>query len=335
MAYWSMFPPRQTVGERRAMAERRQRELEKKGRRLDPIAPFGQRKIANTFWGRSWCDNLDRYRDFSYRIERGRSYVRSGAVIHLEVGPGRVSALVSGTGLYDVDVLITPVSPASWQALTAECAGAVGSMVELLKGQLDTEVMTRLCREGAGLFPSPHEIQFKCSCPDFASLCKHVAAALLGVGIRLDARPELLFELRRVDPKDLVTAALAHGPRATKTRRSLGESDDLEALFGVEMDTPSPRRGASRAKPSASAKAKTPTPAKAAPKAKTPTPAKAASKARPATPAKAASKLKTPTPAKAAPKTRTPTPAKAASKTRAKTTPSKEARRSTTRAGRP
>src|SRR5712691_4599482 len=230
------FRPYVPVGTRRAQAARELAELKKKGRQTAPVVIEG-RTIAETFWGEAWCDNLERYSDFANRLPRGRTYVRNGSVVDLQVGPGSVTALVSGSTMYDVKVTVGPVSRARWSAICRDCAGAIDSLVELLQGCFSKGVMTRLCEEKAGLFPSPKEILFTCSCPDWASMCKHVAAVLYGIGARLDHQPELLFTLRKVDQQDLI--ANAGSDLSKKGKRPAGAkvlaSDDLSEMFGIEM----------------------------------------------------------------------------------------------------
>ena len=118
-----------------------------------------------------------------------------------------------------------------------DCAGAIDSLVELLQGRFSKGVMERLCRQGSGLFPSPDEIKLSCSCPDWASMCKHVAAVLYGIGARLDQQPELLFRLHKVDEKALIAKAgkgLPLGEKAPAPEKTLG-GEDLSAIFGLEM----------------------------------------------------------------------------------------------------
>ena len=240
------FKPYVSVGARRARAARELAKLNKKGRQTSPVVIEG-RRIAETFWGEAWCDNLERYSDFANRLPRGRSYVRNGSVVDLQVAPGRVTALVSGSTMYDVKVTVAPVPRARWGAICKDCSGAIDSLVELLQGRFSAGVMTRLCQEKTGLFPSPKEILFTCSCPDWASTCKHVAAVLYGIGARLDHQPELLFTLRQVDQQDLIAKA---GSDLSKTRKAPAgakvlESDDLSGIFGIEMaPTPPPTRAA-------------------------------------------------------------------------------------------
>ncbi len=236
------FPRSLTVGERRARAERQRAKLLAKG----PLAPVQVegRKIARTFWGRSWCLNLERYSDFETRLPRGRSYLRSGSVLDLAVGPGRVAAQVSGTRLYHVEVEVAAIPPRRGAALRRDCAGTIDSLVELLQGHLSQPVLERVCRQETGLFPSPSEIAFRCSCPDWASMCKHVAAVLYGIGVRLDQRPELLFELRQVEAQELVAAAADGLPLAVKPLRPGRrlEKASLSEMFGIEIAGATRRR---------------------------------------------------------------------------------------------
>ena len=148
------FNPYVSVGARRAQAARELAKLQKKGRKISPVVIEG-RTIAGTFWGEAWCDNLERYSDFANRLPRGRTYVRNGSVVDLQVGPGSVTALVSGSTMYDVKVTVGPVSRARWSAICKDCSGAIDSLVELLQGRFSKGVMTRLCEEKTGLFPSP------------------------------------------------------------------------------------------------------------------------------------------------------------------------------------
>jgi uncharacterized Zn finger protein len=233
------FHPYVSVAARRAQAARELAKLQKKGRKISPVAIEG-RKIAGTFWGEAWCNNLERYSDYANRLPRGRTYVRNGSVLDLQVGPGCVTALVSGSMMYDVKVTVGPVSRARWSAICRDCSGAIDSLVELLQGRFSKGVMTRLCEEKTGLFPPPSDILFTCSCPDWASMCKHVAAVLYGIGARLDHQPELLFTLRKVDQQDLIAKA---GSDLSKTgERPAGvkvlASDDLSEMFGIEMAAP-------------------------------------------------------------------------------------------------
>jgi uncharacterized Zn finger protein len=233
---WGGFAPYVPVAARKAQAARKILSLKKSGRQVSPVQIAG-RKIATTFWGAAWCDNLERYSDYANRIPRGRTYVRNGSVIDLQIGGGRVGALVSGSSLYTVAVKVAPVPARQWQAIRVRCAGGIDSLVELLQGRFSKGVMGHLCQQGTGLFPTPEEIEFSCSCPDGAYMCKHVAAVLYGIGARLDHQPELLFRLRKVNEQDLIASAAADAPLSKKAPAAgkVLDPSDVAGVFGVEF----------------------------------------------------------------------------------------------------
>ena len=245
---YGQWPPYVSVAERRAKAEKAAAKAKKAGAALTPIAPF-RGAIAKTFWGQAWCDNLEHYSDYESRLPRGRTYVRNGSVIDLQITPGEVRAQVMGSSLYTVTASVTAVPEKQWKTICADCSGSIDSLVELLQGKLSNAVMERICKPGSGLFPSPKEISFKCSCPDWASMCKHVAAVLYGIGARLGEQPEVLFSLRRVEVKDLVNQAGA-GLTPSKKRMAPGKVLDealLADVFGIEMaETLPPAKRATR-----------------------------------------------------------------------------------------
>jgi uncharacterized Zn finger protein len=233
--YWS-FAPYVSVAERRKRAARKLAQLRKKGHDPKPVTIDG-RTIAKTFWGKAWCDHLESHADLANRLPRGRTYVRNGSVIDLQIAEGEVRALVSGREFYEARVRIEPLSAARWKAVRRECAGQIGTVVELLTGKLSSAVMEVLCHRQNGLFPGTRELEMTCSCPDGAWLCKHLAAVLYGVGARLDHAPDLLFTLRGVDGAELVAAAgkagaLAGGPPVDA---AIGK-EHLAEIFGIEME---------------------------------------------------------------------------------------------------
>src|SRR5438309_11997822 len=228
---WAPYVP---VAARRRKAEREMEKLRKKGAVLSPVKIEG-RQIASTFWGKAWCDNLESYRDYENRLPRGRTYVRNGSVVDLQIAPREVTAIVSGSKIYKVKISIGDVGPARWKTLCADCSGGIDSLVELLQGRFSKGVMERLCRQDTGLFPRPSEIRFTCSCSDYASMCKHIAAVLYGVGARLDEQPELLFQLRAVNQNELVANLDSSLPlvKAGPDAARLLVDDDISALFGL------------------------------------------------------------------------------------------------------
>jgi uncharacterized Zn finger protein len=245
------FRPYVPVAQRRRQAAREMEKLRKKGHPVSPVVIQG-RTIATTFWGKAWCQNLEGYSDFANRLPRGRTYVRNGSVVDLQIAPGEIAAMVSGTSVYKVKAKIVPLAKARWKSICADCSGAIDSLVELLQGRFSKGVMERICRQQTGLFPSPAEIKLSCSCPDGAYMCKHVAAVLYGIGARLDKQPELLFRLREVDEKQLIAGAGAELPLTKNgpvSARVL-EGDDLGAMFGLEMAAePAARKDKPRKRP--------------------------------------------------------------------------------------
>ena len=274
MGFHYGFAPYVPVAQRRAKAAQEVARRAKAGQSPAPVVVAG-RAIAATFWGQAWCTNLEGYSDYENRLPRGRSYVRNGSVVDLKVAAGKVTALVSGSELYEVRVDIAALPAPQWLALKAKCAGGIGTLVELLQGELSKAVLEAVTDRALGLFPKPKEITMRCSCPDSAGMCKHVAAALYGVGHRLDSSPETLFLLRGVDHLDLLQQPIPAAPAAAKGGTKTIASGDLGSIFGIEID------GEPAAKVAAKARAK---PAPKKPVAKKP----AAKKAPPAKKARAA-----------------------------------------------
>jgi uncharacterized Zn finger protein len=229
---WKPYVP---VAKRRELAVRKLGKLQKQGQPISPVA--ARRTIAASFWGKSWCDNLERYGDYANRLPRGRTYMRNGSVVDLQISKGAITAKVAGSELYSISITIAPVAQPKWQALAKDCAGNIDSVVELLQGKLAKGVMDRVCRQGEGLFPTPKEIKLSCSCPDWADMCKHVAAALYGVGARLDEQPALLFALRGVDQNDLIASAATGmaAPRRAVAKGKVLADGDMGAMFGLDM----------------------------------------------------------------------------------------------------
>jgi len=243
MAWYYGFKPYVPVAVRRQRAMKKMDSLRKKGVDVQPVEIDG-RKIAKTFWGEAWCDHLESFSDYANRLPRGRSYVRNGSVCHLAINKGQVEAKVSGSELYTVQIAIKTLLPKKWKEVKRRCTGQIGSLIELLQGNLSDQVMEVVTDRQNGLFPLPGEISLKCSCPDWATMCKHVAAVLYGVGARLDHKPELLFKLRGVDHEELIAAdaeaAVSAATASGKSKRLA--AGDLSDVFGIELDAASPER---------------------------------------------------------------------------------------------
>lgn len=242
MRYYEYYPPYVSVGERRAKAERKLRQLQKKYPNLQPVILEGQ-SLAKTWWGKSWNSNLERYADYSNRIGRGRSYVRHRAVLDLQLSPGKVTAMVQGSRSqpYDIVVKVDTLSAGNWATIREACEGCFDSLSELLAGKFPQALKDLFFEKGAGLFPAPRDIHFDCSCPDWASMCKHVAATLYGVGARLDNDPALFFTLRGINIDDLITQTVTDTTqrllhKAGRQSQNVLQDVDLGDVFGIQLD---------------------------------------------------------------------------------------------------
>ena len=238
---WYRWKPYVPVAKRRLQARRKMDALRKKGVDIQPIEIEG-RKIAKTFWGEAWCDHLESFSDFENRLPRGRTYVRNGSVCHLAIKKGTIEAKVSGSELYNIRVRIKTLPARKWSVVKRRCSGQIGSLLELLRGDLSDNIMQVVTDRQNGLFPLPGEISFDCDCPDWAIMCKHVAAVLYGVGARLDQDPALLFRLRGVNHDELIDVTAQVAVPATACRGSAKRlaSDDLGDVFGIDLATDEP-----------------------------------------------------------------------------------------------
>lgn len=251
MSYYRDWAPYVPVAQRKRNGLRRAQKRMKKGESLQPVSIAGN-KIAKTFWGQAWCDHFEQYRDFANRLPRGKTYARNGSVCDLRITKGKITGMVSGSALYDVVIKIKPLDSKKWKTIRKNCGSSVHSLIDLMRGQLSDEVIARLTDAKAGMFPIGNEMSMSCDCPDYSSLCKHLAAVMYGVGNRLDSSPELLFLLRGVDQSELIAEAIASGNAQSDvgldTESDL-QGDDLGAIFGIEMaETPTVKKKASRKK---------------------------------------------------------------------------------------
>lgn len=258
------FAPYVPVAQRQAKAEKERKKLEKQGKRLAPVRLLhAGRTLCASWWGNAWCDNLFRFGDFENRLPRGRSYLRNGAVIDLQIEKGCVTALVQGTHLYTISISIDPLPPKTWTSLVADCSANITSLVDLMAGRFSDTVMRRLIRSGDGLFPEKREISFDCTCPDYANVCKHVAAVLMGIGVRFDEDPTLFFTLRGVDPNALVAAVA--GSLTSLDTAAVADDDlltadtaDLTDLFDIDVEPAARPKPANRPEPKSAKRAVAP-----------------------------------------------------------------------------
>ena len=221
------------VSAHRERAQEMARKLAEDGQVLEP-AKASAKSLSTSFWGQAWNRHLEAFSDYKTRLPRGRSYLRNGYVIDLKITPGRIQALVHGKELYELSVRVAPQDDEKWEAIRRRCQGSIDSLLDLLQGKLSDSVMRILTDPETGIFPQPHEIKASCNCLDWADLCKHSAAALYGVGVRLDTQPELLFTLRGVAKEELIQAAATAEPLGAEGTLT---GVDLGDLFGLDMES--------------------------------------------------------------------------------------------------
>ena len=229
---WGYYPKRKAVNVERALAQ-----LRKMNPHVEPVVVQG-RKICVTWWGIAWNENLESYADYESRIGRGRTYVRAGRVLDLQISPGLVKALVAGTENYEVEIAIKPLDKEKWQLIVDAAGRQIASLEELAEGKFPKTLADLFTMHEAGLFPSPEEISFDCSCPDWAVMCKHVAATLYGIGNRLDDDPTLFFKLRDIDfelllKKSVESKLTSMLENAERKSGRIIEKADIGKLFGI------------------------------------------------------------------------------------------------------
>jgi len=239
MAYSDQYPEYVSVAEKREKARKQIENLKKKNPNLAPIIIEGK-AIATTWWGKAWNKNLEIYADYSNRISRGRSYVRNGAVVDLKIETGVVRALVQGSERkpYEIVINISPLSNEKRASILSLCNHKIDGLAELVEGNFPKELEEIFTLKGKGLFPTDKEIKFSCSCYDWAEMCKHVTAALYGIGARFDEDPTLFFKLRNIDFEVFLKKTIEQKMQSLlensdkKSRRMLDDKDVFE-LFGV------------------------------------------------------------------------------------------------------
>ncbi len=243
--YYSEYIP---VAKRKEKAEQKIKQLQKSKKYQDiaPVVVEG-RTITKSWWGKSWCRNLEQYSDYSNRIGRGKSYVRHGSVIDLKISKGKIESLVTGSRStpYKCIINIETLSENHWDKIKECTLSEFDSLQALLSGKFPKEMQEILCSRETGLFPSPKQINFNCTCPDWASMCKHIAATLYGVGVRLDAKPELFFLMRGVEMQELVTEtigshkiSLIDRAQNAKSHRILSIGDSpLGSMFNIDFNS--------------------------------------------------------------------------------------------------
>lgn len=173
--------------------------------------PARPRAVGTTWWGQRWITVLEHgSRDGVTRLGKGRAYARDGHVHGLEIKPGMVRATVTDDELdsHLVTLKLGAFDAKTWQRILQQMSGQALFAAELLNGVMPKDIERVFRSVGKSLFPSDtHEIDADCSCEDWSSPCRHVAATHYVLGEALDHDPFLLFELRGRS-KEQVLAAL-------------------------------------------------------------------------------------------------------------------------------
>ena len=236
---YGRFPKYESAAEKKEKANSSLTKLKKKNPDIEPVILEG-RALAKNWWGKTWNLNLESYADYENRINRGKSYVRNNMVLDLKITKGKVKAKVQGSRKkpYDVEISIDTLNKEKWERVTALCNNSIESLEQLVEGKFPKELDVLFKEKEYGLFPAPKEIHFDCSCPDWASMCKHVAAVLYGIGSRLDSNPMLFFELRDIDSQELVRKSVEKKLEnmlknaGKKSKREI-ELKDITDIFGL------------------------------------------------------------------------------------------------------
>ncbi len=223
------YSPRLSIKQLAALAAERLATLCADGAELHPIVN-STRKLAANFWGSAWMKHLARCEAGGLCLAPGRSLLRHGCVLDLNIGPGLITALVSADELYEVNLRIEPLADEQLECLRNACCGRIDSLVSLLEGKVDSAVLEILCAPDGGLLPEPADWHMSCSCPDWAEPCSHAAAAIYAAGVLIDADPMLLFRLRSIDPASLMTAP------SIPVIEPAFDADALSSAFGIELD---------------------------------------------------------------------------------------------------
>lgn len=210
------------------LAVERSAQLTAEGTELHPVGA-SSRKLAEHFWGSAWMRHLALCEAGGLCLSPGRTLLRHGCVLDLEIAPCSIRALVSAQELYEVALTLEPLDEEKRLALRTACAGNVGSLVALLEGQANDDLLHTLCDPENGLLPAPEDWHMSCTCPDWAEPCPHAAAAIYAAGVLIDRDPSLLFVLRALDPSALIA------PPAVDTDAFLDPAD-LGQTFGIDIE---------------------------------------------------------------------------------------------------
>ena len=224
--YDDEFTPRLKAADLEKLAATRLAEYQAAGEELHPVVNK-TRKLARNFWGSAWMKQLALCESGGMCLAPGRTLLRHACVLHVDIQPGSISALVSAEEVFEVELKLEPLDEEQLDRLAATCSGHIDSLLSLMQGKVDEAVLQQLCHPENGMLPTPEDWLMHCTCPDWAEPCPHAAAAIYAAGCLIDEKPELLFTLRGIQPEALLSAPAPANEI---------DADKLSAMFGIDLD---------------------------------------------------------------------------------------------------
>ena len=224
--YDDEFSPRLKAADLEKLAATRLAEYQAEGEELHPVVNK-TRKLARNFWGSAWMKQLALCESGGMCLAPGRTLLRHACVLHVDIQPGSISALVSAEEVFEVELKLESLDEERLDRLAATCSGHIDSLLSLMQGKVDEAVLQQLCHPENGLLPTPEEWHMHCTCPDWAEPCPHAAAAIYAAGCLIDEKPELLFTLRGIQSEALLSAPAPANEI---------DADKLSAMFGIDLD---------------------------------------------------------------------------------------------------
>ena len=224
--YDDEFSPRLKAADLEKLAAARLAEYLAEGEELHPVVNK-TRKLAKNFWGSAWMKQLALCESGGMCLAPGRTLLRHACVLHVDIQPGSISALVSAEEVFEVELKLESLDEERLERLAATCSGHIDSLLSLMQGKVDEAVLQQLCHPENGLLPTPEDWHMHCTCPDWAEPCPHAAAAIYAAGCLIDEKPELLFTLRGIQPEALLSAPAPANEI---------DADKLSAMFGIDLD---------------------------------------------------------------------------------------------------
>ena len=165
---------------------------------------MASRPITKTWWGEKWLDALKGV-DYANRIGRGKTYANTGRVYDIIINDNLALAKVKGNyqSFYNVSVEFKQFSQSEKNTIIKAIYENPTVMSALLNRKLPREVYDLLKSQNVNVFPTSHrDLNTDCNCPDYATICKHIAGLVYMIALEIDKDPFLIFKLRGLDLLD-------------------------------------------------------------------------------------------------------------------------------------